>query len=163
MFTRNQLVHAVLWPLAKRVSITMLDAEGVVHGEFVISKPMLGSELARMVPDGLFVAGEEGELSVFSMSGDPVIATRVEFDTEVVTEKREMTLEERFAQLEMRQRRAAEREARLREQNKRLAAEAEAALAQVVEQPPVTRPETPGEGAQAGATEPQQGEVHQDA
>ncbi len=98
VFDRNALVHAVLWPKGKASSVSLIDDEGVSQGEYRIVEPVMGSQLSKMIPQGFFL--HTGDCGVVSMAGKPVVATVAEFDTAVVTQKREVTFEERFKMME---------------------------------------------------------------
>ena len=118
MYDRNQLVHAVIWPKGKTATITMLDAEGVVHSEFAVREPMKGSELSKMIPPGYGV--EFDDCTVLSMSGEILVRTVGEFDTAVVTERAQVTAEERLQRLERREMRRERRELEREQENAEL-------------------------------------------
>ncbi|KJZ25120.1 hypothetical protein [Tritonibacter mobilis] len=91
-YDRNQLVHAVIWPEGPDgASATLYDTDGVVLSEVPITEPVKGSVWSSLMPQGykIDIAG----CNVISMSGEVVVATRTEFDTVVVTERAEVSLE----------------------------------------------------------------------
>lgn len=138
MFNRNQLVHAVFWPLGEGTAfLTLLDTDGVVQGECPFNEPLLGSEVARKMPDGFFVKVEG--CTVHSMSGKYLIGTPQPFDTSVVTERAQISDSERLDRLELTARRYQQRQAALEVQNNVLRERLEAAGA--VTEPPVSEPE----------------------
>jgi hypothetical protein len=107
---RNQLVKVVIWPNGPDAQIHLHDAseDSVIVGEVHVKAPLMGSELARKVPPGYHLAVYD--CTVVSMAGELLVTTEVEFDTVVVTERAEKTFEERFAELEMRERNRERRE-----------------------------------------------------
>lgn len=147
---RNALVHAVIWPKGPKASIALIDTdEGVVHSEFKLTEPVKGSVYAAMMPDG-FVLDCNG-CTVLSMSGKLIVRTETEFDTVVVTERAEVTFEDRMQRLERRERRRERRERQLEEEartlRERLAQREGDAEAVVEPSEPETAPEA--------ATEPE--------
>lgn len=113
MFDRNQLVHAVVWPNGRKASLSLIDTNGGIQSTFTVREPLRGSDLAKMVPDGYRVHCDD--CHIVTMSGDVVVGTRAAFDTAVVTERAELTFEERMQRLE---RREARREKKQRQQEK---------------------------------------------
>jgi crotonobetainyl-CoA:carnitine CoA-transferase CaiB-like acyl-CoA transferase len=143
MIARNQLTHAVVWPNAKNANVALVDCEGTVLGEVPVSYPLMGSELAKRVPDGYSV--QPTGCNIVSMSGRLMVQTCGVFDTAVVTERPEVTFEERLARME---RREANREKALAYEREKIA-RLEAELAErdtVVE--PVEEPAEPEEATQ---------------
>lgn len=127
MLSRNELVHAVFWPLeAKKSVISLADADGVFQASFEITAPLKGADLAKLMPlNGLVLASN---CYAFSLSGEILVTTHVDFETVVVTERAVIDTEERLARLERRELRRERRTAlelqelaRLREQEKRRA------------------------------------------
>ena len=105
---RNDLVHAVIWPKGPAALAILYDTDGVIQGDVPIKDPVRGSVFANMMPEGYQISFSD--CGVMSMSGELVIATRTPFDTCVVTEKREMTFEDRLIAMERRDRRRQLRE-----------------------------------------------------
>lgn len=144
---RNALVHAVIWPNGPEASLALLDTDGVVQSEFRLTEPTKGSFYSSMMPDG-FVLDCNG-CTVLSMSGKLIVRTEVEFDTVVVTERAQVTFEERFARLERLQRRRDIRERKLEEEARTLRerlAQREGEAEPLVQPPePETPPEAPTE------------------
>lgn len=116
--SRNELVHAVIWPKGNKSNLALIDGEGVIHGRITVEEPLRGSDLAKMIPDGLWL--DPQNCTVISMSGELLVNTKAPFDTAVVTERAETSLEQRLAMLERRERRREERERKNREENERL-------------------------------------------
>lgn len=107
MFTRNQLVHAVLWPSRPKASISLIDTDGVEVAKFPIDKPMLGSDLVRFLPADFHISMDNVYLA--TLSGRILIQTRLPFDTVVVTEKAAVSIEDRVARMERREQRRQRR------------------------------------------------------
>lgn len=101
MYTKNQLLNAVLWPTAAAASISLISPDGEVFGTFKLEKPMRGADLAALVP----VHGEVSvkSVTVTGLRDELVIKTVVPFDTDVNTERRVITAEERLRRLELRE------------------------------------------------------------
>lgn len=138
MFNRNQLVHAVFWPLGEGTAfLSLLDTDGVVQGEIPVNEPLLGSEVARKMPDGFFIEPEG--CTVHSMSGKYLIGTPQPFDTAVVTERAQISDTERLDRLETTARRYQQRQTALEVQNNALRQRLEAAEA--VTEPTVSESE----------------------
>lgn len=144
MLTRKELTHAVIWPAAAGAILRLIapkwevvnpetgeveEMEDVPIGQIELEGPMRGADLARMMPDGMLLGGKG--CNIVSLSGEVVHQTKRQFETVVVTERAERTLEDRLAAIESaNRRRQREHEAVM----KRLA-EKEAAL-NVVEPEP---------------------------
>lgn len=118
MFTRNQLVHAVLWPNGPKATASLIDTDGVEIAKFKIEKPTLGSELCRFLPADFHL--DAYDCVALTLSGDLVIETRLDFDTVVVTERAEISIEDRMQRLERREQRRQRRQERELEELKRL-------------------------------------------
>jgi len=101
-FVRNDLVLAVIWPTGPEAFLSLIDAEGVFLGGFNVVEPVRGSEIAKMVPDGLRI--HFNDCSVINTSGRLVYGKKQPFDSAVVTERAQQTFEERFAALERKER-----------------------------------------------------------
>jgi hypothetical protein len=114
MFDRNQLVHAVIWPNEKPSQIALVDAEGEVRSTVTFKLPMRGSDVAKWMPDGYQL--DVGGCTVVSMSGRVMVNTVAPFDSAVVTERPEVTFEDRMLRLERRDKRREERAAQLERQ-----------------------------------------------
>lgn len=115
---RNTLTHLVLWPTGRKAKISLIDADGVTWGETTVDAPVVGSELVRKVPDGMYVECEG--LNAVSMAGQPLYGGRGAFDTKVVTERAERTTEEKLDLILRRQKRQDKRLADLAAENDRL-------------------------------------------
>ncbi|MGR3624505.1 hypothetical protein [Pseudophaeobacter sp.] len=118
MYDRNQLVHAVIWPVAGVGAATLLDGEGVLQSQIEIREPVLGSQLSKMIPQDFFL--DVHDCTVVSMSGQLVVATKSEFDTVVVTERAALDYEERMQRLERRDARRDAMQAKLAAENLKL-------------------------------------------
>lgn len=118
MLHRNELAHVMIWPEKKKGTIQLSNHDGEVLAEFEITSPVKGSELAKMMPD-VWAVSLSGCLAC-SVAGAIEITTYGQFDTEVVTERDQPTMEERFARLERVQRRQAQIQAKLEAENRRL-------------------------------------------
>lgn len=117
MFDRNQLVHLVLWPQGQDAVYELYGPDGEFVAVCAIKEPVKGDALARMVPKGFSV--DVSNCAVLTMSGDPVVATKAQFDTAVVTERAVIDMETRLLNLERRERAralAAERKEQERQQ-----------------------------------------------
>lgn len=115
MFDRNQLVHAVIWPIDELSAAALIDTDGVIQGRMPVYKPVKGDELSRMIPKGYCLDFEN--CHVIKMSGDILVRTIGVFDTAVVTERAEVTFEERMQRLERRENYNARRNELLVRQN----------------------------------------------
>lgn len=136
MIGRNKLTHAVVWPNAKNANVALVDSDGTVVGEVSVKYPLMGSELAKRVPEGYTV--QPTGCNIVSMSGRLVVGTRGVFDTAVVTERPEITFEERLARMERREANREKALARARERAARLEAklaERDAVVEQDQQQP----------------------------
>ena len=144
MFDRNKLAHLVFWPDVAKAALNLVDPHGVVVAAYRVSEPVLGSDIARRVPDGFAV--EASGCVVLTMSGLIRVSTRGEFDTAVVTERHRPTADERLAALERRAlRRERREEAYIRELEEKIKQAGE--NADVVE---VVEREADGEAAPEG-------------
>lgn len=144
MFSRNELVHAVIWPDGRKSSIALIDPDGIVVATLPVREPLRGSDLSRLIPDGYCVDWDN--CAVVNLSGEPVVRTVGQFDTAVVTERAELGFEERMQRLERRERRREKREIELAAHNRELLRElAEHKSAVVDDEPPadVTPPPEP--------------------
>lgn len=155
-FDRNQLVHAVIWPNAKDAAIALYDTVGVEVSRVKIDHPKKGADISRMMPQE-YLLGVVG-CTVVSLSGKPVVSTKAPFDTSVVTERPEVTFEERLARMERtelrRRKREAQREAEMEAAVEELAAlRAERAAAGISDEP-VVEPEPETTETPVAATEP---------
>lgn len=131
MLDRNQLVHAVIWPNGDDACVTLIDADGVYQSRFSVVQPLKGSDLARLIPPGYWLKFDG--CTVLSMSGDVLVGGIAEFDSAVVTERREVTFEDRIAILERRDiRRQRQHD---HEMNRLRQAQERAEAAPVVEEP----------------------------
>lgn len=119
MITRDQLSQLVIWPQGQKAQLSLVEAE---HGEalasYVIRGPVKGSDLARMMSPNFYL-DVEGAI-VVDMNGEVVIGKPIPFETTVVTERAEISLDERLSRLERREKRREKREKRLAEQNAEL-------------------------------------------
>jgi len=140
MFERDQLVYAVIWPSASEALVQLIDTDGVVVAAYPVLEPLKGSEVIKMVPDGYCLGFER--CHVVKTTGSILVNTGVKFDTAVVTERAEVTFEERMARLERRERRREQRELVLEQQLKEALKRRDEALApppdKTDEQEPVT-------------------------
>lgn len=109
MIERNALAFAVIWPANKQSYISLIDGEGVECAQFKVEQPLKGSELAKVVPEGYYVAPCKN-CKVVTIAGRPVVRTVGEFDSAVITEKPQLGFEERMQNLERRERRREKRE-----------------------------------------------------
>ncbi len=152
MFDRNELVHAVFWPDAehpKEAKINLVDTDGVVQGEIDLDRPIKGAELASMVPNGFYLSPLK--CIALSMSGKQVVATKAPFDTAVVTERPEVSFEDRMARLERREMRRERRERQREEEHQRIMAEAREAAEGVPDEPVIDEDDVaPGDVVPAG-------------
>jgi hypothetical protein len=138
-YCRNGLVHLSIFPTSENASYDLIDQdEGEVYARVPVRDPLRGSDLSKMVPDGLQV--EFADCVVFNMSGKLVIGTPIDFDTAVVTERAEMSLEETMRRLVVVEMRKQAAQAQQQAQQQEAPAEPEEA--------PVIEPES--------ATEPHQ-------
>ena len=110
MFTKNQLVHAVIWPVTNEAAMELIDTDGVVQSNVPIQQPQKGDEVSRMIPEGFEV--DVMDCYVVDLSGEIIKGSKAEFDTAVVTERAEIGFEERMARLERKEKRREKREAR---------------------------------------------------
>jgi hypothetical protein len=135
MLKRNELVHAVIWPVTadaqyNLVAMETVEIKGeptvkeVILGEVPVTAPVRGSDLAKMIPDGCCVKYDG--CTVVKLTGDILVRTVAPFDTAVVTEKAQMSMEERMQRLELRERRRGQREKEREQETARLRAELEA-------------------------------------
>lgn len=135
MFQRNELAHLVMWPREAKAKVELVDEEGVVLSALPVDWPLKGSDIAKMVPEGFCI--DPNGCTVVTMSGDILVSTVGEFDTAVVTERPEITFEQRMALLERRQQRSELREERLAAENQRLRDQVRAEMEQETEEEPV--------------------------
>lgn len=98
MYDRNQISHLVFWPNGKGSSLALVSDQGEVLSQLDVKEPVKGSELAKFVPNGYSL--DPGGCVVLSMAGQIIVGTKAPFDTSVVTERAEVTFEERMARLE---------------------------------------------------------------
>lgn len=102
MLTKQNLVNAVIWPNGPKAAIALFDTSDEGGGEQValvpITVPKEGREIAKMIPEGFSVDVEE--CTVVKLSGPIIKGTKGKFDTAVVTERPEVTFEDRMARLE---------------------------------------------------------------
>lgn len=155
MLSRNQLVHAVIWPKGPDSVVSLIDADGVDQAHVKVRQPMRGSDITKLIPEGYSVLPEE--CHVVTTSGELLVNKGVKFDTAVVTERPEVPFEERLAALERRERRRVKREERMRlEYERRLAGAVEARATPVVEETP-PEDETPPEGADGAQEDAESG------
>lgn len=151
-YDRNQLVHAVIWPQGPdAASATLYDTDGVVLSEVPITEPVKGSVWSALMPQGykLDIAG----CTVISMSGEVVVKTRTDFDTVVVTERAEVSIEETIRRMTvkaMRQERAREERRAQRQAERQQEREDEPELVE-----DDTDPVTPEDSATEPTTEPE--------
>jgi len=99
MLSRKELNHAVLWPNGTKAAYSLVSSDGEVVATVPLTVPVKGSELVRLMPDGFGVTLNNATL-VFKEGA--YTNERQPFDTVVVTERREVTMDERLARLEMR-------------------------------------------------------------
>lgn len=130
MIQRNKLVQAVIWPAGPNAHYSLIDAEGVELARVAVAAPVKGFDLAKVVPPGLSV--DVTDCEVLSMTGKNVARTRAQFDTAVVTERPEITFEERMARLERRDKRREEAEKRRQEEHERVIAQHERERAEIL-------------------------------
>lgn len=126
---RFELTHVTIWPTSAK-ALVALQHNGKTIGQFGLTEPLLGSVLAKSVPDGLDIQLENC-IAVY-MRGEMIIATSIPFDTVVKTERARPSLEDRLERLENLER----RKVRLLEQQARRAEQEE-----VIETPPSPEPE----------------------
>lgn len=163
LFKRDDLVHAVIWPKGKSACVSLIDAYGVEQSLYPVRAPRKGSELAKMIPQGYSLLVHE--CLVVNMSGKLVIGTSAPFDTSVVTERAEVTFEERMNRLERIQVRRDARQAQLERENAELLRQIEEGRAAQSVVEPVTE-ETPPEPPQSATemqTDQEAQEVNHDA
>ncbi len=166
MLTQKNLVNAVIWPNGPKAAIALFDTSAEGGGEQValvpITVPKEGREIAKMIPQGFSV--DVQECTVVKLSGPIIKGTKAEFDTAVVTERPQITFEERLARLERverrkviaQQKRIEELEAGAEELaaiKAKEAAEAEIDAEKNVVEP---TPEPSGDPAPAGDPEPRE-------
>lgn len=157
MISRKELTFATLFPnLVAKTSdprIGLIGPDGEQVAVWRLSEPTKGDALARLIPDGFTV--ELVDITGLAIGGS-YAATRIPFDTTVQTERSAVTVEDRLAMLETRERKALirEREAR-RDLEARLAIkeakEAEDAEAQVLEDAAAAKAQLDKEAAEAAA------------
>lgn len=140
---RNKLTHAVLWPNGAEAAYSLVSPDGEVIATVALIEPVKGSDLSRLMPDGFEISLNNATL-VFKEGR--YTNERQPFDTVVITERREVTLDQRLARLEMRD---INRQKALTEA-KRAHAKAEARLAEVEAQAVI---EAADEAARADAVE----------
>lgn len=153
---RNKLVHAVIWPKGENPRIALIDTDGVEQSVLTITEPVKGQHYSNMLPEGYHL--EVQDCHVVSMSGKLVIATPVPFDTAVVTERAELTFEERLERMERRSIRAEQERARRERERERevealrqqLAEREREEAAPVIEEPEETPSDNQKEGEQDG-------------
>lgn len=102
MLTRNQLTYAVIWPSGPDAALQLVTDDGEVYGEMSVTEPLKGSELAKLMPDGMAIVADQ--CSLITTSGKILVQTKTPFDTVVVTERAELTFEDRIAAMEVRER-----------------------------------------------------------
>ena len=142
-YCRNGLVHLTVFPSGESASYALHDPQtGEVYAIVPVRDPIRGSDLSKMIPDGLHV--EFADCVVFNLSGKLLIGTAIEFDTCVVTERAEITIEERLQRMELRDQRRQALERKRQEEFERW--KREQAEMQVdpteTEEAPVIEPET---------------------
>lgn len=101
MFNRNQLAHLVFWPQNAKANYALVNSDGEAVSTVKVSEPILGSLIARTVPQGFHVS--VGSVIAVTMSGEVRIGGKAPFDTETVTERSKPTVEERMDMLERRE------------------------------------------------------------
>lgn len=114
---RQELANVVIWPAGSNAIMRLLTEDGEPIAEYGIQAPVKGSELAKLVPEGMVV--DASEAVVVRMTGKIVHQTKTDFETIVVTERAEKTLEERIQQIERSNRLVREREERERQRRQR--------------------------------------------
>jgi len=112
VFSKDDLVFAVIWPNGDDANMSLIDADGVYLAHVPVKAPVKGADLARMVPKGFKV--DTAKCVVVHTNGGLMARTKAPFDTAVVTERRELSFEEKmqsFVRTEVRrqQLRAAKR------------------------------------------------------
>lgn len=133
---RNQLVHAVIWPATRSATVDLIDVDGQEMASFKVAQPILGSDVARWMPDGYTVSCQS--CTVVAKSGAILVGAQAQFDTAVVTVRPEITFEERMERLERRERRREAREKKREEEIARLMAENEALQKEAEDEPDET-------------------------
>ena len=133
MFDRNKLSHSVIWPAGPDANIHLVNQNNDLVAAFEVKEPIKGSDLAKLIPAD-YTLDFENCIHV-TMSGDLVIGRQIEFDTVVVTERAEVTFEERMARLERRELMRERERQRERLELQRLREQA-AAREQVIEPEP---------------------------
>lgn len=159
MFERNEIVHSVIWPAGTEPVVALIDVDGVQQGHFWLKEPMRGSELAKQIPADWFLQFQE--CTLVKMTGEVVIGNKIPFDTKVVTERAELTYEQRLLAVERRDKhrakaekqRQAEFEAFMKEQREKAEA-----LEAVTEPPETPTDEEPEVKAPEGEEQAQEGE-----
>lgn len=116
-FTASSLIYVTLWPIDKKSDITLLDPFGEVLAVWPVSSPILGREVSRFMPEGCFI--ETSGMFVGSLTGELNRNTRIQFDTDVSTERGSMSVEDRMARLEGKLVQSERRELRLKQENQK--------------------------------------------
>lgn len=119
MFDRNQLTHLVIWPAESGAGYRLVDGEGEVLAQVAIGEQVLGSTIAKAVPQGLYI--DVTGCTVVTLSGEVRVTTKGQFDTAVVVQRSRKTPEERLEALERRERVREQRQVKLAATNRKLA------------------------------------------
>lgn len=148
--TRNKLTHSVFWPGKGDSTFALVNPDGEVLPEVFFNAPFRGSDIAKLVPDGFEILTDNAV--VLSMSGKVLIGEPTDFDTVVVTQRAEVSLEDRLAQLE-RKDRNRDKDLRKLKREKRKLEEELGALEPVVEVDPAVGEQPASEPSQDPVTE----------
>lgn len=151
---KQKLTHAVVWPNGQKANVELVDPDGEVQAKVPIKFPVRGSDLARMMPDQYTLETEA--CTVVSLSGKVLVASEMQFDTAVVTERREITMEEK---IEIIARRAVQDDRKKREEQRRKRKEQREAQEQENGDEPAGAGAGAGPGAGAGAGHEAQAEL----